>query len=363
MKKLFLILFAVFACSTLIKAQESKSVFSTPKFSGYALLQYQYSGQQDAESNSFNVRMIRVAVDGTILKDFYYKLQGQINGNTSTLGSSPRLVDVFVEWQKYDFAKIKLGQFKRPFTYENPINPIDQGFMGYGQIISALSGMNDRVGEHPSNGRDIGIQVQGDFLPNKSGRNLLHYQVGVFNGQGINTKDVDNQKDVIGGVWVMPVSGMRLGVFGWTGSYARDGENGVKKLSKRRYAFSGEYVVNDWTFRSEYIHSTGYAFKTVYNEKIDLSADEIDYSKGDKADGVYALVIAPVIKNKLHVKARYDLYRQDAKWDQAKTYYELGADYVFVKYLQISAEYALVNDRTLNSHNYSMADVQVSFRF
>ncbi|MCD8291206.1 MAG: porin, partial [Prevotella sp.] len=199
--------------------------------------------------------------------------------------------------------------------------------------------------------------------PNKSGRNLLHYQVGVFNGQGINTKDVDNQKDVIGGVWVMPVSGMRLGVFGWTGSYARNGENGVKKLSKRRYAISGEYVVNDWTFRSEYIHSTGYAFKTVYNEKSDLSADEIDYSKGDKADGVYALVIAPVINNKVHVKARYDLYRQDAKWDQAKTYYELGADYVFMKHLQISAEYALVNDRTLNSHNYSMADVQVSFRF
>ncbi len=363
MRRVFLTLCLLFACFSLVKAQDKKAVFSTPKFSGYALLQYQYSGQKDAESNSFNLRMVRVALDGTILNDFAYRIQGQINGNTSTLGNSPRLVDVFVEWQKYDFVKIKVGQFKRPFTFENPMNPIDQGFMSYGQVISALSGLNDRVGEHASNGRDIGLQVQGDFLPNSSGRNLLHYQIGIFNGQGINTKDVDNKKDIIGGVWIMPVDGLRIGAFGWTGSYARNGSEGVKSLSKRRYAFSGEYVVNDWTFRSEYIHSTGYGFKTVYNEKSDLSADEVDYSKGDKADGFYALAIAPIIKKKLHVKARYDLYRQDADWDQAKTYYELGMDYVFIRNLQISAEYALVNDRTINKHNYSMADVQISFRF
>lgn len=50
----------------------------------------------------------------------------------------------------------------------------------------------------------------------------------MFNGQGINTKDVDNQKDIIGGLWVMPISGMRLGAFGWTGSYARKDNNGIK---------------------------------------------------------------------------------------------------------------------------------------
>jgi hypothetical protein len=346
-----------------VSAQEKAKIFDKPKLSGYAIGQYQYSGQHEAESNTFSVRMVRLSLDGRILGDFAYKLQGQINGNTSTLGDSPRLVDVYLEWQKLPFLKIKAGQFKRPFTFENPMNPIDQGFMGYSQNVSKLAGFSDRTGEHASNGRDIGLQLQGDVIKTASGRYLLHYQVGVFNGQGINTKDVDNRKDVIGGIWVMPVSGLRIGAFGWNGSYARKGEDGVKSLGKHRYAISGEYVADDWTFRSEYIHSTGYGFTKVYNQSSDVRDDAVNYSSGNKADGFYALAIAPVIKKRLHVKARYDMYRPQAEWGTSKTFYELGIDYVFVKNLQVNLEYAFVNDRSLQRHNYSMIDTQLSFRF
>ena len=356
------LLFYLFAFSV-ASAQEKAEVFSKPKFSGYAIGQYQYNGQHGAESNSFNLRMVRMSLSGRILGDFAYLLQGQVNGNTSTLGDSPRMVDVYIEWQKLPFLKIKAGQFKRPFTFENPMNPIDQGFMGYSQNIMKLAGFNDRVGEHSSNGRDIGVQVQGDLVKTASGRPLLHYQVGVFNGQGINTKDVDNRKDVIGGAWVMPVEGLRIGAFGWTGSYARKGADGVKSLSKNRYAISGEYVFDDWTFRSEYIHSTGYGFKTVYNQSTDAKADDVNTSAGNKSDGFYALAIAPVINKKLHVKARYDLYRPQAEWGTSKTYYEVGVDYMFCKNLQINLEYAFVNDRSLDRSNYSMIDTQLSFRF
>lgn len=64
------------------------TVFSDIKFSGYIMTQYQYSGQQNAESNSFNIRMGRLALEGRTLKDFYWKAQLQVNGNTSTLGTS-----------------------------------------------------------------------------------------------------------------------------------------------------------------------------------------------------------------------------------------------------------------------------------
>lgn len=351
--------FAAFAAN----AQNADKVFDKPKLSGYAIGQYQYSGQHDAESNSFSLRMVRLSLEGRLLNDFAYKLQGQINGNTSTLGDSPRLVDAFVEWQKYSAFKIKAGQFKRPFTFENPMHPIDQGFISYAQGVTKLSGFSDRSGEHSSNGRDIGVQIQGDLFHTSSGRSLLHYQVGIFNGQGINTKDVDNQKDVIGGFWVMPVSGLRLGAFGWTGSYARKGADGVKSLSKRRYAVSGEFVLDGWTFRSEYIHSTGYGFKTVYNEKADLGIDDVNYAGGDKADGFYALAMAPLIDKKLHLKARYDLYRPQAEWGASKTFYEIGFNYVFVKGLQLNVGYNFVNDRSLEHSNYSMIDTQLSFRF
>ena len=276
---------------------------------------------------------------------------------------------------------VKAGQFKRPFTFENPMHPIDQGFLGYSQNVNALAGFSDRAGAQASNGRDIGVQIQGDFLKNANGRELLHYQVGVFNGQGINTGDVDQQKDLIGGVWVMPIKGMRIGAFGWTGSYARKGTwkeidrrvqddpveithtNDVRKLQQRRWAVSAEYKVNDWTLRSEYIHSTGKAFKTRNQKAGDTSDCTINDAIGDKADGVYALAIAPVVKKKLYAKARYDMYRSTAEWSSAKTMYEVGLNYLIHKNLQINAEWAFVNDRTLNKHNYNIADIELDFRF
>jgi len=390
MKKGIIVALAAIAMTT-ANAQEKKGIqlpswLSNVKLSGYALTQYQYSGQKGAESNSFNIRMGRLALEGRIAGDFYWKTQIQFNGNTSTLGNSPRMVDLFAEWQKYEFFKVKIGQFKNPFTFENPMNPIDQGFMSYAQNVSKLAGFSDRAGEHASNGRDIGLQFQGDFLKNENGRNLFHYQVGVFNGQGINTKDVDNQKNVIGGVWFMPVKGMRIGAFGWSGSYARKGTwtetvkvasnpnfiedrdiqvSGTRKLSQNRYAFSFEYKANDWTVRSEYIHSTGMAFAKSINNFNDADAKDCTVNEkiGNKAQGVYGLVIAPIVSKKLYAKARYDMYENNGETNSMKTQYEVGLNYNISKNFTILSEYAFVNDRNLAKHNYSMADVEVCFRF
>lgn len=401
------IIMALMAVASVSASAQQKQTIEIPswlsnvKLSGYGMTQYQYSGQKDAESNSFNIRMARISLEGRIAGDFYWKTQIQFNGNTSTLGSSPRMVDLFAEWQKYEYFKVKIGQFKNPFTFENPMHPIDQGFMGYSQNVSKLAGFSDRAGEHASNGRDIGIQFQGDFLKNANGRNLLHYQIGVFNGQGTNTKDVDQQKNVIGGVWVMPVSGMRIGAFGWTGSYARKGTwnddeqgniiyekdaagnsvldkdgkpvketfSGTRNLNQNRYAFSFEYKQDGWTVRSEYIHSTGKAFAKSITNFNDANAKDCNLNTkiGDKAQGVYGLVIAPLAQlpknSRIDVKARYDMYQPNGKSNMQRTQYEAGLNFHIGKRISILTEYALINDKTLAKHNYSMADAEVCFRF
>lgn len=385
MKKIASLALAALALTS-ASAQENipkLSVLSDIKFSGYVMSQYQYTGQDSKESNSFNIRMVRMALEGRLMKDFYWKVQLQANGNTSDLGSSPRMVDAFAEWQKYEAFKIKAGQFKRPFTFENPMHPITQGFMGYSQNVSKLAGFSDRTGEHASNGRDIGVQIQGDLIKNAAGRNLLHYQVGVFNGQGTNHKDVDQRKDVIGGIWVSPVKGLRIGAFGWTGSSARKGtwdvtdanhnvvknedgsvktRSGVRSLSKNRYAFSAEYAANDWTVRSEYIHSQGYGFTKTLTSGKETDCN-VNYAAGDQADGFYALMIAPVISKKLYAKARYDLYRPRAEWGTSRTQYEIGANYWIGKSIMIGAEYARINDRSLAKPDYNMIDVEFDVKF
>ena len=330
------------------------------KFSGYGMLQYQGTDQEGAESNTFNLRLARFILDGKI-GDFDWR--AQIQGTNAKGPGEPtvQLVDLYAEWRKYPEFKIRAGQFKRAFTYENPTHPITQGWRGYADVINNLSGFGDRTGEKSSGGRDLGIQLSGDLFPNADGRRLFHYQVGIYNGEGINQKDQDNRKDIIGGVWVMPIKGLRIGAFGWTGS--RGGmldpiTNEKRSVEKNRYALSAEYSQDEYMFRAEYLHSQGWGAAKAAN-----NVREIDYSKGDKADGWYAFGIVPVIKGKLHAKARYQCYRAQKEWGTAKTTYEAGLNYFFTKNLEMHFEYARVNDRSLEKHDYNMVDVELDFRF
>lgn len=309
------------------------------KLSGYGMLQYQANDKKGAEENAFNLRLMRAILDGKI-SDFDWRVQVQGTSNAGPGNPTMQLMDLYAEWTKYKAFRVRAGQFKRAFTFENPTHPITQGWYAYAMVVNNLSGFGDRTGEKSSGGRDIGLQVQGDLLQTAGGRSLLHYQVGVYNGEGINQKDKDNRKDIIGGLWVMPFDGVRIGAFGWTGSRADVGK-------KNRYALSAEYDKNEWTFRTEYIHSQG------------MGADA---SLGDKADGLYAFGIVPVVKSKLHAKARYNLYRQAKDWQSSKTMYEVGFNYFFSKNLQLNAEYARVNERQ-GHHNYNFVDVELDFRF
>ena len=330
------------------------------KFSGYGMLQDQGQDPEGNHSNSFNLRLARFILDGKI-GDFDWR--AQIQGTNATGPGQPtvQLVDLYAEWRKYPEFKIRAGQFKRAFTYENPTHPITQGWRGYADVINKLSAFGDRTGEKSSGGRDIGIQISGDLFPNANGRRLFHYQVGVYNGEGVNQKDMDNRKDIIAGAWVMPIKGVRIGAFGWTGSRGGmlDPETGkTRSIEKNRYCISAEYDLNEYTFRAEYIHSQGWGAKSPGN-----NTREICYENGDKADGWYVFGIVPLIKSKLHAKARYQSYRNQKNWATSVNQVECGLNYFFTKNLELHLEYSHVNDRTLAKHDYNLIDMELDFRF
>ena len=330
------------------------------KFSGYGMLQYQGQDPEGNHSNTFNLRLARFILDGKI-GDFDWR--AQIQGTNATGPGQPtvQLVDLYAEWRKYPEFKIRAGQFKRAFTYENPTHPITQGWRGYADVINKLSAFGDRTGEKSSGGRDIGIQFAGDLFPNANGRRLFHYQVGIYNGEGVNQKDMDNRKDLIAGAWVMPIKGVRVGAFGWTGS--RGGmydpvTKEIRSIEKNRYCISAEYDLNEYTFRAEYIHSQGWGAKSPGN-----NVREIYYENGDKADGWYVFGIVPIIKGKLHAKARYESYRNQKNWATSVNQVECGLNYFFTKNLELHMEYSRVNDRNLAKHDYNLVDMELDFRF
>ena len=353
--------------------QEKKTLVELPqwvkniKFSGYAMLQYQGEDKEGSHSNTFNLRLARFILDGKI-GDFDWR--AQIQGTNATGPGQPtvQIVDLYAEWRKYPEFKVRAGQFKRAFTFENPTNPITQGWRGYADAINKLSAFGDRTGERSSGGRDIGIQLSGDLFPNANGRRVFHYQIGVYNGEGVNQKDRDNRKDIIAGVWVMPIKGLRIGAFGWTGSRGEmldaklidpvTKQPMTRSVEKNRYALSAEYDKDEYTFRAEYIHSQGWGAKSPGN-----NVREIYYENGDKADGWYVFGIVPLIKGKLHAKARYQTYRNKKEWGSSVNQIECGLNYYFTKNLELHAEYSRVNDRNLAKHNYNLVDVELDFRF
>lgn len=328
------------------------------KFGGYITGKYSITDRSGVSSNGgFDLRFLRLYLDGNCFKDFFYRFQLEACGAPG-VDKGPRILDAFVEWQKFDFLKVKMGQFKRPFGFENPYSPLNVGLGAYSQATTKLASISDWNGEHSSGGRDLGAQIQGDLFPGEEkGHYWFHYQLGVFNGQGINHADKDNFKDLIGGLWFSPLKELSIGAFGWNGRYTNESytgaENTLKQVKRVRWGAGIKYE-SDWTVRSEYMSSVGGSVK--------------DATAPDHADSWYATIGIPVVKN-FKLYGRWDVYRNAKTWDSMKTDYGLSANYFLGKNFILQLNYTFTDDRwvrntqpLLDSH-YNTFDFQVYARF
>ena len=340
---------------TYLLGRNLKDYASTPKFGGYFIGKYAYSDQEGAhDGTGFSQRLIRVYVDGTILGDFKYRLQAQVNNSTF------HMKDYFVEWSHWKELAIKVGQYKRAFLFENPYNPWDVGAGDYSQISNQLAGISNKDGNVGNGGRDQGLQVQGDLLPSKKdGHRFIHYQLQMMNGQGINAGDKNSRKDFIGSLQVQPVKDLYIGVFGWTGDYARDvtvnvdGQNQTQTIStdRNRWAASVKYEHNDWTARAEYAHAQGI-----------LPDANSQLTREGKADGWYATLGVPCTPW-LKIYGKYDAYRADKTWESTKTIYSLIPNIQLHKNLLIQLQYNHVHNRNLAHKDYNEVWTELYVRF
>lgn len=306
---------------------------SAPKFGGYAIGYYKYNSKEGANSGEgFGARLIRVYVDGSIFNDFKYRIQFEAQGG------KPHIKDFFLSWSHWKELEVKVGQFKRCFTFENPYNPWDVGVGDYSQLTKKLAGFSDFCGGEATNngGRDIGIQLQGDLFPvGSDNHRLVHYMAAVYNGQGINNTDANHQKDFIASLQFQPLKDWYIGFFGWTGNMTY----GDKTIRRERYAIGTKYEHNGWSARAEYAHHSG---------------------SGLRADAWYATVGVPVT-NWFKIYAKYDAYRPNAEWSAANTIYSIAPNFQLHKNLMFQLQYNYVNDRTKS--NYHQLWAMTYFRF
>lgn len=149
---------------------------------GFIQGQAEFGKAPDARFNGiedrFYLRRARLNLQGNFLENFDYKLEADFSGNSLSESTAVRaqLTDGFINWNRYEFANVKAGQYKTHFGWEQILSDTKM-------FTIERSLPNDRL----TDGRQIGASVTGGVLEKR-----LSYAVGMFNGTSVNSSQNDN---------------------------------------------------------------------------------------------------------------------------------------------------------------------------
>ena len=197
LKHLFLAI-AALAVSYTAEAQNNKSFADEHlSLSGYLQGGYSWDTGSNPET-TFYLKRARISLTGNAPKEkFDYRLQVDMAG-------SPKICDLYFRYKPSPSFGMQLGQFKLPFAIENDIyGPTKVEFIDYSYITTFFARNNAEYDGIAATGRDIGFQIYGGFGDKKDYK-TLSYNVGVFNGAGINVKDNNDAKDFVARIIFKP---------------------------------------------------------------------------------------------------------------------------------------------------------------
>ncbi|KPA12013.1 Phosphate-selective porin O and P [Candidatus Magnetomorum sp. HK-1] len=164
-------IFLVFPCKAIDIVDLKKGISVHP--GGTCQFDYRNISNAARADSRFDIRRARLNVQGHISPKMKYKLECEFQGNETR-----KLIDAYGEYQFYPSIKIQFGQFKVPFSREWLTS--DKAFP-----FSERS-----IGFSLQAGRDIGVMLVGNCL-----NNFFSYNIGAFNGDGIDGSSRGNQKD------------------------------------------------------------------------------------------------------------------------------------------------------------------------
>src|SRR5438445_6874933 len=140
---------------------------------------------QTALKDRFRLRRARINLTGDFAEQFDFKVEGDFE-NSDGLNSSRtafEATDIFVNWHQFAEANVKLGQWKAPFGLEQ-LTPDTSIFTIERSLPTGAITPE----------RQVGVQLWGKPFANiwPDEKDLLTYYAGIFNGNGRNTTNNDN---------------------------------------------------------------------------------------------------------------------------------------------------------------------------
>jgi phosphate-selective porin OprO/OprP len=168
-----------------------------------------YADDQDhLGTDTFLMRRVRPIFEGTVYKNFDFRIMPDFGGST------PTLFDAYLNARLWPEAQLRIGKYKPPVGLERLQSATDLLFVERGLPTNLVPN------------RDIGAQLHGDL-----GEGVFTYAVGVFNGVpdlGNGNSDNNDDKDFAGRVFALPfkntafepLRGLGIGFAGTYGDHA-----------------------------------------------------------------------------------------------------------------------------------------------
>lgn len=168
---------------------------------GYAQSTYYYNRTAGTDKNALDIQRVILMADAQINPRLSFFLMYD--------AVKSELHEYYAQFQIAPYAKLRVGQYKQPFTLESILSPTYMSTIQYDPSVLYLAGIatDPLMGNNVA--RDAGIMLTGDFL-NNGERDLFNYSIGVFNGPGMNQKENNNQKDIAGMLQYKPTANLLL---------------------------------------------------------------------------------------------------------------------------------------------------------
>src|SRR5213596_479359 len=161
---------------------------------------------QTALKDRFRLRRARIAMTGDFAEQFDFKIEGDFENSDGTSPSNRTDfsgTDIWLNWHQFPGAQIKIGHYKAPFGLEQ-LTPDTSLF-----IIERSLPTGAITPE-----RQIGAELWGKPFTNvwPEQKDLLTYYAGIFNGNGRNISNNDNNNFMyVSRLELMPFKGKVFG--------------------------------------------------------------------------------------------------------------------------------------------------------
>jgi len=192
-------------------------------------------------NNRVQLRRARITTKGAFAEGFEFTLQPDFGNNSISGNTAYRagFADAYLAWTKYEAANLQIGQFKSAFGYEQLLSDTKTPMV-------ERSLPNDLL----TVSRQMGVAILGT-LANKR----ITYNVGAYNGNGVNNGFNDNDQFMYAGrvaatAWSRGADKLSIGTNGYWSN-----DTGTFTGRRTAWGVDSQLTVGAIDLNAEYLHA------------------------------------------------------------------------------------------------------------